>query len=51
VGRAIIANPDLVLRWQADAELNDLNPATIYASGAEGYTDYPTLAELATARS
>lgn len=43
VGRAIMANPDLVRRWQEDLELNELDPATIYASGATGYTDYPAL--------
>ncbi|CAN5198846.1 alkene reductase [soil metagenome] len=43
VGRAIMANPDLVRRWQEDLELNELNPATIYAPGATGYTDYPAL--------
>ncbi|WP_098455637.1 alkene reductase [Sanguibacter antarcticus] len=43
VGRPVIANPDLVRRWREDAELNPLNPATIYGPGAEGYTDYPML--------
>jgi N-ethylmaleimide reductase len=43
VGRAIIANPDLVRRWEHDTELNELNPATIYAEGSTGYTDYPPL--------
>jgi N-ethylmaleimide reductase len=43
VGRAIIANPDLVDRWRGNTRLNELNPATIYAQGAVGYTDYPAL--------
>lgn len=43
-GRAFIANPDLVARIQQDAPLNEVNQATVYGGGAEGYTDYPTLA-------
>lgn len=43
VGRAAIANPDLVERWRHDAEENTPNPGTFYADGAEGYTDYPVL--------
>jgi 2,4-dienoyl-CoA reductase-like NADH-dependent reductase (Old Yellow Enzyme family) len=42
-GKFYIANPDLVERFKADAPLNPLNPATIYALGALGYTDYPAL--------
>ncbi len=45
VGRLVIANPDLVTRWQQDAPLNEPNPDTFYGGGAEGYTDYPTLAQ------
>ena len=30
VGRAIMANPDLVRRWRDDTELNELDPTTIY---------------------
>jgi 2,4-dienoyl-CoA reductase-like NADH-dependent reductase (Old Yellow Enzyme family) len=44
VGRLVIANPDLVERWAGEHPENAPNPATFYASGAEGYTDYPTLA-------
>jgi N-ethylmaleimide reductase len=44
VGRMIIANPDLVERWEQGAGTNDPNPATFYGPGAEGYTDYPALA-------
>jgi len=44
VGRAVIANPDLVERWSGQHPENQPNAATFYAVGAEGYTDYPTLA-------
>lgn len=44
-GLAYIANPDLLQRFQQNAVLNELNPTTLYADSAEGYTDYPTLAE------
>ncbi|WP_164701350.1 alkene reductase [Modestobacter sp. KNN46-3] len=43
VGRAVLANPDLVERWAGEHPENEPNPATFYAAGAEGYTDYPTL--------
>ncbi|MET0161476.1 MAG: alkene reductase [Microbacteriaceae bacterium] len=46
VGRAAIANPDLVARWRADAEENTPEPATFYAPDARGYTDYPALAAV-----
>ncbi|MFA3842906.1 alkene reductase [Streptomyces aureus] len=44
VGSMALANPDLIARIQADAPLNTPDRATIYAGGAAGYTDYPTLA-------
>jgi N-ethylmaleimide reductase len=44
VGRAVIANPDLVERWAGEHPENTPDPATFYAAGAQGYTDYPTLA-------
>jgi N-ethylmaleimide reductase len=44
-GRPFIANPDLVERLKSGAPLAELNPATLYGGGAEGYIDYPTLAE------
>ncbi|KAA1373670.1 alkene reductase [Aeromicrobium fastidiosum] len=47
VGREFIANPDLAERWRTGAELNEPNPETFYGGDAEGYTDYPTLAEAA----
>ncbi|MEK6311681.1 MAG: alkene reductase [Curtobacterium sp.] len=45
VGRPAIANPDLALRWEQDEELNEPRPELFYGASAEGYTDYPTLAE------
>jgi N-ethylmaleimide reductase len=44
VGRAAIANPDLVERWKGEHPENAPNAALFYAAGAEGYTDYPFLA-------
>jgi N-ethylmaleimide reductase len=44
VGRPVIANPDLVERWAGQHPENEPNAALFYAPGAEGYTDYPTLA-------
>jgi 2,4-dienoyl-CoA reductase-like NADH-dependent reductase (Old Yellow Enzyme family) len=43
VGRALLANPDLVRRWRNEEELNEPDASTFYGAGAEGYTDYPTL--------
>ncbi|GAA2253711.1 alkene reductase [Streptomyces ruber] len=43
VGRAVIANPDLVERWQGEHPENEPRPELFYAPGAEGYTDYPAL--------
>ena len=42
-GKSYIANPDLVERLAANAPLNEPNPATFYARGSVGYTDYPFL--------
>lgn len=47
IGRQVIANPDLVRRWQEDAPLNEPDSQTFYGGGAEGYTDYPTLKQSA----
>lgn len=44
VGRPFLANPDLPLRWERGAELNEPDPSTFYGGGAEGYTDYPAMA-------
>ena len=43
VGRPILANPDLVARWQTGAAENAPDMATFYTPGAKGYIDYPTL--------
>jgi 2,4-dienoyl-CoA reductase-like NADH-dependent reductase (Old Yellow Enzyme family) len=42
-GQLFIANPDLPKRFEIGAPLNQPNPATYYAQGEEGYTDYPAL--------
>jgi N-ethylmaleimide reductase len=44
VGRAQLANPDLVTRWQKDLPLNKPDFSTFYTPGAKGYTDYPAAA-------
>lgn len=46
-GRPYIANPDLERRLELGAELNDLDPDTLYGGGAKGYTDYPALSDKA----
>jgi 2,4-dienoyl-CoA reductase-like NADH-dependent reductase (Old Yellow Enzyme family) len=40
-GQLFIANPDLVRRFAKDGPLNMPDPETFYASGPQGYTDYP----------
>jgi N-ethylmaleimide reductase len=42
-GRAFLANPDLVERLKTGAALNEVDMATFYTPGPQGYTDYPTL--------
>jgi 2,4-dienoyl-CoA reductase-like NADH-dependent reductase (Old Yellow Enzyme family) len=42
VGRAVLANPDLVRRWREGLEQNEVDFSTLYADGSLGYTDYPT---------
>lgn len=44
-GRASLANPDLVQRFQTSAALNEPDPSTFYTPGPAGYTDYPVLSE------
>ncbi len=46
-GKLFIANPDLPRRLALKAPLNRWNSATFYSEGAEGYVDYPALAEAA----
>jgi N-ethylmaleimide reductase len=43
-GKWYLSNPDLPERIAKKAELNAFDPATFYAPGPEGYTDYPRLA-------
>jgi N-ethylmaleimide reductase len=43
IGRAYLANPDLVRRWTYGAELNAPRAEFLYTGGALGYTDYPSL--------
>lgn len=47
VGKPILANPDLVERWQTGAAINAPDMATFYTPGPKGYTDYPALAAQA----
>ena len=42
-GRPFIANPDLVERLRTGAPLAEIDWATVYASGPEGYSDYTAL--------
>lgn len=44
IGRAFLANPDLVERMREDQPLNAPDPSTFYTPGAQGYTDYPAMA-------
>ena len=46
-GVPFLANPDLPERLRTGAPLNKPDRATFYGGGAKGYTDYPTLAEVA----
>ena len=40
-GRPYLANPDLVARFKANAELNTPDQETFYGGDEHGYTDYP----------
>lgn len=44
-GKIFIANPDLPLRFRNGAPLNEWRSDLFYASGPEGYTDYPALTD------
>lgn len=48
-GRLFIANPDLSERFRRGASLNRYDRSTFYGGGAQGYVDYPSLREEATA--
>ncbi|MGR6918645.1 oxidoreductase [[Actinomadura] parvosata] len=43
LGRAFLANPDLVERFRRGAPLNPVRPEYWYGGGELGYTDYPVL--------
>ncbi|MBQ0796919.1 alkene reductase [Zhongshania sp.] len=45
-GRAFIANPDLVRRFQEGLPLANIDPSSLYTPGAKGYCDYPVWSEL-----
>jgi len=45
-GKLFIANPDLPKRFAENAPLNTPDPKTFYASGKEGYIDYPSLVSI-----
>jgi N-ethylmaleimide reductase len=42
-GRHFIANPDLPLRFERNAQLNAYDRSTFYGGDSRGYTDYPRL--------
>jgi N-ethylmaleimide reductase len=48
-GVPFIANPDLPERFRHNAPLNPPDPATFYAPGPKGYTDYPALEKVQSA--
>jgi N-ethylmaleimide reductase len=43
-GVPFLANPDLPARFAAKAPLNVADTARFYSPGAQGYTDYSTMA-------
>ena len=49
-GRPFIANPDLPERFLVGATLNEVSWSTVYASGPDGYIDYPALKVAANER-
>lgn len=48
-GTLFLANPDLPRRLALGGPLNEPDRSTFYGGGERGYTDYPTLAQLAPA--
>jgi N-ethylmaleimide reductase len=46
-GRLFIANPDLPERFREDAPLNTPDRSTFYGGTEKGYTDYPSLQQVA----
>ncbi len=47
VGRAFLANPDLVRRLAIGAALNAGDQSSFYGGTDAGYIDYPTLEQVA----
>lgn len=47
-GAPYLANPDLVERFQRDADLNAPDRETFYGGDERGYTDYPVLDQAST---
>lgn len=45
-GKLFISNPDLPIRFEKNADLQDWDKDTFYVPGEKGYTDYPKLDEL-----
>lgn len=41
-GRPVLANPDLLVRFEKGIELNQPNYDLLYTGGEKGYIDYPT---------
>ncbi|WP_460982613.1 oxidoreductase [Spirosoma fluminis] len=46
-GRSFLSNPDFMRRIEKNSPLNEVDYITLYTPGAQGYTDYPVLEELA----
>lgn len=44
-GQFVLSTPDFVERLKSGAAMNELDRASYYGGGAEGYVDYPTLSE------
>jgi N-ethylmaleimide reductase len=42
-GTLFLANPDLPKRFEMNAELNEVDKATMYGGKDQGYIDYPFL--------
>lgn len=42
-GRSFLANPDFIKRMEKNEPLNEVDYATLYTPGEQGYTNYPTL--------
>jgi N-ethylmaleimide reductase len=47
-GRAFLANPDLVERFQKNLTINRPDPTTYYSQGSQGYIDYPSFLQIGT---